>query len=59
MFSEIKIPRSEYPRDFIPNGAKVFIGMDPGSKDESCTVKGFCLDGVYHIQEVIQLKLIN
>ena len=46
------IKTSTYPADFIPNGASLLIGVDEGSPDGDCTVKGFYKDGEYHIQSV-------
>ena len=43
---------SEYPNNFVPAGAKIIIGVDEASPDGDCTVRGFCKDGVFHIQEV-------
>ena len=47
---QIKI--SGYPSDFIPAGAELIVGIDEGSPDGGCTVKGFFKDGEYHIQSV-------
>ena len=47
-----KLPVSEYPADFVPAGATVLIGIDEGSPDGDCTVRGFYKDGEYHIQDV-------
>lgn len=46
---------SEYPSDFIPSGAKTFIGIDHASPDGDCTVKGFYdpETGEFHIQEIL------
>jgi hypothetical protein len=43
---------SEYPSDFIPNGAEIFVGVDYGL-EPSYTVKGFHdpETGEIHIQE--------
>ena len=52
IFKKEQIKPSDYPADFIPNAAKLIIGVDEGSKDGDCTVKGFYKDGEYHIQSV-------
>jgi len=54
MFKKEWIKISEYPSDFIPNGGQVFVGIDYGSPDGDCTVKGFYdpVTGEYHIQEI-------
>lgn len=49
--SDIK-DNSACPADFIPNGASLLIGVDEGSPDGDCTVKGFYKDGECHIQSV-------
>lgn len=44
---------SEYPSNFIPKDAKIFVGVDMGAPDGDCTVRGFRdVDGTFHIQEV-------
>jgi len=53
MFKDINIPISQYPFNYIPAGAKILIGIDEGSSDGDCTVKGFYKDGEYHIQEIV------
>lgn len=57
VFDERKIEISDYPSDFIPEGAVVILGVDY-SKDGDCTVKGFYdpKTGEYHIQEVVHNK---
>ena len=47
---------SEYPKDFIPAGAKEYIGHDI-AEGLDWTVKGFYLDGEYHIQEIIRREI--
>lgn len=44
---------SDCPRDFIPAGAEIFVGVDRGSPDGDYTVKGFYdpKTGELHIQE--------
>ena len=46
---------SDYPADFVPKGAEVFIAVDPAYPDGDCTVKGFYdqKTGEFHIQEVV------
>ena len=53
-FKDLRIKTSQYPRDFIPKGAEIFVGIDHGSPDGDCTVKGFYdpQTGEFHIQEV-------
>ena len=53
---EYKISISEFPRDFIPKDAKILVGVDI-SDGKEITVKGFYLNGEYHIQEVIEHDL--
>ena len=55
-FKSIDIPVSEYPSDFMPKDSKIIYGLDKGAGDTSCEVKGFCKDGVFHIQEVIDIE---
>lgn len=52
MFKKEWIKTSDYPSDFIPAGAKVFVGVDYGSPDGDYTVKGFYdpKTGEIHIQ---------
>ena len=52
VFKKDWLKTSEYPKDFIPRGGEIFIGVDPASQDGDCTVKGFYKDGVFHVQEV-------
>lgn len=53
VFNKDWLKISEYPSDFIPNGAEVFIGIDYASPDGDYTVKGFYdpKTGEIHIQE--------
>ena len=46
---------SDYPSNFIPKGARTVVGVDEGSPDGDCTVKGCWLDGVFHVQEIVRL----
>jgi hypothetical protein len=50
-----KLPISPYPATYIPKDAKIILAVDEGSKegDLGCEVKGFYLDGVFHIQEIV------
>lgn len=41
------IPISDWPANIIPAEAEAFIFEDDG-----CTIRGFCLRGVIHIQDV-------
>jgi hypothetical protein len=50
VFKREWLKSSEYPADFIPAGGKVFIGVDRGSPDGDCTVKGFYKDGEFYVQ---------
>lgn len=54
-FNQEQVAISEYPSDFIPAKAPIFVGMDLGSPDGGCTVKGFFdpNTGEYHIQEIL------
>lgn len=54
-FKEDWFKVSNCPSDFIPSGAKVFIGIDHASPDGDCTVKGFYdpETGEFHIQEIL------
>lgn len=52
VFKKEQVKISDYPADFIPKDAKLIIGIDEGSPDGDCTVKGFYKDGEYHIQSV-------
>ena len=52
IFKKEWIKPSDYPDNYIPAGARTFIGVDPASQDGECTVKGFYKDGEYHIQSV-------
>ena len=53
-FKSMDIPISDYPKDFIPKGAEVFIACDYATGVDY-TVKGFydLNTGEYHIQEII------
>ncbi len=51
-FKKEWVKPSDFPADFIPNRAKLITGIDEGSPDGDCTVKGFYKDGEYHIQSV-------
>ena len=55
-FKKEWVKPSKYPSDFIPAGAEVFIGVDQGSPDGDCTVKGFYKNGVFHVQEIEHSK---
>ncbi|WP_372809354.1 hypothetical protein [Litorivivens sp.] len=57
IFKEEWIKNSDCPADFIPAGSKVFVGIDEGSPDGDCTVKGFYKDGEFHVQSVEHDKL--
>jgi len=51
----MKFNISEYPKDFIPAGAKIFVACDPAAPgDSACTVKGFYdpSTGELHVQDV-------
>lgn len=50
VFKKDRIRPSEYPTDLVPAGGETFIGIDEGSPDGDCTVKGFYKDGEFHIQ---------
>ena len=54
-FKKEWIKISEYPADFVPKGAEVFVGVDQGSPYGDCTVKGFYdpNTGAFHIQELV------
>ena len=52
MFKEEWFKKSDYPKDYLPKGAEVLIGVDEG--DEDFTIKGFYKDGEFHIQEVVK-----
>jgi hypothetical protein len=52
LFKDEWFKESDYPTDFIPNGAEIFVGIDYASPDSDCTVKGFYIDGEFHIQEI-------
>ena len=54
MFKKEWLKPSDYPSDFIPIGAEVFIGVDKESPNGDYTAKGFYKNGEYHIQEVQQ-----
>lgn len=43
---------SPYPSNFIPKGARIYVGMDCSSDERVAIVKSFVLDGVMHIQEI-------
>jgi hypothetical protein len=49
----IKKAVSQYPSNFIPATAKEFVYDECEGNDVIGTVKGFYLDGVFHIQEVV------
>lgn len=49
------IPISYYPRNVVPKDAEHIIGVDLSNGVET-TVKGFFLNGVYHIQEIIEVN---
>lgn len=49
----IKKAVSQYPSNFIPAAAKEFVYDECEGNDVTVTVKGFYLDGVFHIQEVV------
>lgn len=53
VFDKKSLRKSEYPSDFIPAGAELFIGFDRGSDDGDYTVKVFYdpKTGETHIQE--------
>jgi hypothetical protein len=55
-FKKDWIKTSDYPADFIPDGAKLFTGVDEGPPDGDCTVKGFYKDGQCHVQSVEHRK---
>jgi len=47
------LPISDYPSNYIPRDAEIFIGIDYAKEDGDCTVKGFRdKDGAFHIQGV-------
>ena len=54
-----QIKPSDYPVNYIPNGAKEFIGFDPASTDSGCFVKGFYKNGEYHIQNITFVSSID
>ena len=45
---------SPYPKDYIPKGGAIFIGVDMAKDGSDCTVKGFKdpETGEWHIQEI-------
>lgn len=47
-----KVSVSEYPMEYIPADGEAFVGIDYGSSDGDCTVKGFYKDGKMYIQEI-------
>ena len=49
----IKKAVSQYPSNFIPAAAKEVIYEELDADGGISTVKGFYLDGVFHIQEVV------
>jgi len=53
MFKKEWIKASDYPENFVPNQARIFVGVDMGSSDGDYTVKGFYdpATGEFHIQE--------
>jgi hypothetical protein len=48
--SKQAIQESEYPVNFIPKDGKAFIGIDMADGADT-TVRGFVLDGIWHVQE--------
>ncbi|MGI2201041.1 hypothetical protein [Shewanella baltica] len=44
---------SQYPSNFIPAAAKEFVYDERDIDGGISTVKGFYIDGVFHIQEVV------
>jgi hypothetical protein len=50
---DYKINKSEFPSNFIPKDAEILIGVDISNGKET-TIKGFYLDGIYHIQEITE-----
>ena len=55
MFCEEWFKTSEYPADFIPKGAAIFVGVDLGSPDGDCTAKVFYdpETGEYHTRVIV------
>ena len=51
MFKSIEFKESKYPPNFIPKDARAIICVDPAGEKDS-TVKGFMINGEFHIQEV-------
>lgn len=44
---------SQYPSNFIPAAAKEVVYYERDIDGGISTVKGFYIDGVFHIQEVV------
>jgi hypothetical protein len=61
VFRKEWIKTSEYPGDFVPKGAEIFIGVDQGSPDGDYTAKGFYdpKTGEFHVQEVTPNAQVN
>lgn len=55
LFDLTKIKISDYPENYIPNGAQIIVAYDEGSKYGDCSIKAFFdpKTGEYHIQEVV------
>ncbi len=50
-FDVDKLKTSPYPANVVPAGARVITGFDKADGTDT-TVKGFYLNGEYHIQEI-------
>ena len=51
-FESTPLNKKDWPKDYIPKGAKTFTGFDMGSPDGGCTVRGYYIDGVLYVQDV-------
>lgn len=48
------LQESEFPENFVPKEAVSFSSYDAGEGDSSVAVKGFYLNGVIHVQEIVE-----